>query len=170
MNPKDEVKFEDIKKLVNASLEKFYKNDRDLIEISDERDMVSERCMVFHIGGYMKNKMNTLSKFQWADLDCEYNRDMENPKRMYEDIVVPDLLIHRRRSNKNNLLVIEFKKINAFEEDKKRDKKKLIYLTDQEGRFKYNFGLYVELGTHEVYIDVYQDGNVCTELNYSITY
>lgn len=25
MNPKDEVKFEDIKKLVNASLEKFYK-------------------------------------------------------------------------------------------------------------------------------------------------
>lgn len=29
MNPKDEVKFEDIKKLVNASLEKFYKNDRD---------------------------------------------------------------------------------------------------------------------------------------------
>lgn len=33
MNPKDEVKFEDIKKLVNASLEKFYKNDRDLIEI-----------------------------------------------------------------------------------------------------------------------------------------
>lgn len=32
MNPKDEVKFEDIKKLVNASLEKFYKNDRDLIE------------------------------------------------------------------------------------------------------------------------------------------
>ena len=49
MNPKDEVKFEDIKKLVNASLEKFYKNDRDLIEMSNEEDMISEQCMVFHI-------------------------------------------------------------------------------------------------------------------------
>ena len=46
MNPKDEVKFEDIKKLVNASLEKFYKNDRDLIEMSNEEDMISEQCMV----------------------------------------------------------------------------------------------------------------------------
>lgn len=61
MNPKDEVKFEDIKKLVNASLEKFYKNDRDLIEMSNEEDMISEQCMVFHIGSYMKNKMNTLT-------------------------------------------------------------------------------------------------------------
>ena len=52
MNPKDEVKFEDIKKLVNASLEKFYKNDRDLIEMSNEEDMISEQCMVFHIGKY----------------------------------------------------------------------------------------------------------------------
>lgn len=34
---KDEVKFEDIKKLVNASLEKFYKNDRDLIKMSMKR-------------------------------------------------------------------------------------------------------------------------------------
>ena len=55
MNPKDEVKFEDIKKLVNVSLEKFYKNDRDLIEMSNEEDMISEQCMVFHIGSYMKN-------------------------------------------------------------------------------------------------------------------
>ena len=58
MNPKDEVKFEDIKKLVNASLEKFYKNDRDLIEMSNEEDMISEQCMVFHIGSYMKSTHN----------------------------------------------------------------------------------------------------------------
>ena len=110
MNPKDEVKFEDIKKLVNASLEKFYKNDRDLIEMSNEEDMISEQCMVFHIGSYMKNKMNTLTKFQWADL------------------------------------------------------------TDQKEDFKYNFGLFVELGSHEVYMEVYQEGNLQTKLNYSITY
>ena len=146
MNPKDEVKFEDIKKLVNASLEKFYKNDRDLIEMSNEEDMISEQCMVFHIGSYMKNKMNTLTKFQWADLDCEYNRNM------------------------NDLLVIEFKKKNAETYDKENDRNKLMYLTDQKEDFKYNFGLFVELGSHEVYMEVYQEGNLQTKLNYSITY
>ncbi len=171
MNPKDEVKFEDIKKLINVALEKFYKNDRDLIEMDDEGDMVSEQCMVFHIGGYMKNKMSTLTKFQWADLDCEYNRNMNNPKMMRDGRrFVPDLIIHRRRSNRNNLLVIEFKKKNANLHDKEDDRNKLMYLTDQEETFKYNFGLFVELGSHEVDVEVYREGKMQTELNYSITY
>lgn len=170
MNPKDEVKFEDIKKLVNAALEKFYKSDRDLIEMSDEENMISERCMVFHIGGYMKNKMGTLAKFQWADLDCEYNRDMENPKRIYEDRFIPDLIIHRRRSNKNNLLVIEFKKQYAPRDEKEYDRRKLSNLTDQDGHYKYNYGLFIELGMHDVNVDVYQEGSLQTKLNYSITY
>ena len=165
MNPKDEVKFEDIKKLVNASLEKFYKNDRDLIEMSNEEDMISEQCMVFHIGSYMKNKMNTLTKFQWADLDCEYNRNMNDPKMMRSDRkIIPDLVIHRRRSNRNNLLVIEFKKKNAETYDKENDRNKLMYLTDQKEDFKYNFGLFVELGSHEVYVEVYQEVNLCPNL------
>ena len=154
MNPKDEVKFEDIKKLVNASLEKFYKNDRDLIEMSNEEDMISEQCMVFHIGSYMKN-----------------NRNMNDPKMMRSDRkIIPDLVIHRRRSNRNNLLVIEFKKKNAETYDKENDRNKLMYLTDQKEDFKYNFGLFVELGSHEVYVEVYQEGNLQTKLNYSITY
>lgn len=174
MNPKDEVKFEDIKKLVNAALGKFYKNERDLIDMENNREMVSERCMVFHIGGYMKNRMNTLTKFQWADLDCEYNRDMGETKTIYindfEYSFVPDLIIHRRKSNKNNLLVIEFKKENAREEDKEYDKKKLIALTSEEKLFKYNFGLYVELGRYKVKVSVYQNGNLCEDLSYSISY
>lgn len=34
MYPKNQIKFEDIKKLINVALEKFYKNERDLIEIT----------------------------------------------------------------------------------------------------------------------------------------
>ena len=171
MNPKDQVKFEDIKKLVNAALETFYKNDWDLIEIDSRENMASEQCMVFHIGGYMKNKMSTLTKFQWADLDCEYNRNMADPKMLYDGSrFIPDLIIHRRRSNENNLLAIEFKKKNANPHDKEDDRSKLMYLTDQEKAFKYNFGLFVELGSHEVNVEVYQEGKMQTELNYSITY
>lgn len=171
MNPKDEIKFEDIKNLVNVSLEKFYKNDRDIIEMDNEGDMISEQCMVFHIGCYMKNKMNTLAKFQWADLDCEYNRNMTDPKMMRNGRrIIPDLVIHRRRSNRNNLLVIEFKKRNAESCDKENDRNKLMYLTDQKKEFKYNFGLFIELSRYEVHVEVYKEGNQQTKLNYSITY
>lgn len=76
----------------------------------------------------------------------------------------------RERSNRNNLLVIEFKKKNAETYDKENDRNKLMYLTDQKEDFKYNFGLFVELGSHEVYMEVYQEGNLQTKLNYSITY
>ena len=119
----------------------------------------------------MKNKMSTLEKFQWADLDCEYNRNMDDPKMLNDDRrFIPDLIIHRRRSNENNLLVIEFKKKNANPQNKNDDRNKLIYLTNQESTFKYNFGLFVELGSHKVSVEVYQGGKIRKELNYSITY
>ena len=120
---------------------------------------------------FIPNTKSTLTKFQWADLDCEYNRNMNDPKMMRSDRkIIPDLVIHRRRSNRNNLLVIEFKKKNAETYDKENDRNKLMYLTDQKEDFKYNFGLFVELGSHEVYMEVYQEGNLQTKLNYSITY
>lgn len=96
---------------------------------------------------------------------------ISDPKMMRSDRkIIPDLVIHRRRSNRNNLLVIEFKKKNAETYDKENDRNKLMYLTDQKEDFKYNFGLFVELGSHEVYMEVYQEGNLQTKLNYSITY
>lgn len=71
---------------------------------------------------------------------------MNDPKMMRSDRkIIPDLVIHRRRSNRNNLLVIEFKKKNAETYDKENDRNKLMYLTDQKEDFKYNFGLFVEL-------------------------
>lgn len=71
---------------------------------------------------------------------------------------------------KGGIFVIEFKKKNAETYDKENDRNKLMYLTDQKEDFKYNFGLFVELGSHEVYMEVYQEGNLQTKLNYSITY
>lgn len=175
MNPKDEVKFEDVKKLVNAGLEKFYKNDRDLLEDDEKYDMVEEQCMVFHIAGYMKTKMRRLAKFQWADIDCEYNRNLKDPKMMSlmngnSRRIIPDLIIHRRRSHDNNLFVAEFKKYTASSAALEKDRQKLMYMTDQEKEYKYNFGFLIELGEHEVHVDVYQEGNLQTKLSYSIVY
>lgn len=101
---------------------------------------------------------------------------MEFIKEQFEHVIYiyaltwQKVLIYFFTSNRNNLLVIEFKKKNAETYDKENDRNKLMYLTDQKEDFKYNFGLFVELGSHEVYMEVYQEGSLQTKLNYSITY
>ena len=51
------------------------------------------------------------NKFENWDVDCEYNRDLENPKECSYNsnetkYIRPDIIIHQRNI-KNNLLVIE---------------------------------------------------------------
>jgi hypothetical protein len=49
------------------------------------------------------------------DVDCEYNRDGHSVKQANGRIVVPDIIVHRR-GTPNNLLVIEVKKSNTEED------------------------------------------------------
>lgn len=115
--------------------------------------------------GHVGIKLCGIDKYMWYPINSNTRKMIYKGRK-----IIPDLVIHRRRSNRNNLLVIEFKKKNAETYDKENDRNKLMYLTDQKEDFKYNFGLFVELGSHEVYMEVYQEGNLQTKLNYSITY
>lgn len=75
------------------------------------------------------------------DIDCEYNRSMDTVKRLIyavsptgevcERNVVPDIIIHKRRTN-NNLLAIEIKK-STNREDSFKDLSKLTAFRDQLG-------------------------------------
>ena len=96
--------------------------------------------------------MRRMSNF---DEESEYQDFTEMQNRYDAD---------RSRESRN------FRYRNAETYDKENDRNKLMYLTDQKEDFKYNFGLFVELGSHEVYMEVYQEGNLQTKLNYSITY
>lgn len=147
-----------------------------LIDYESENDAVSERCMVFRIGCYMLEAMKEEPQFGWADLDCEYNRNFFDPKMMYirrrngnikqTRNVVPDLLIHERRSNENNLLVVEFKKGLPTKYAKGQDAMKLRYFTNPDEDYHYSFGLYIELHAKSAVVTVFQEGHIQRKLSY----
>jgi len=86
-------------------------------------------------------------------VDCEYNRDEHNSKRLELDTetirsdedqaktVYPDIIVHERGKSKN-LLAIEIKKDSGESSDK--DLRKLRALRRQLG---YSYGLFIRFGT-----------------------
>lgn len=77
MSHKQQVSLDEIKMIINDSLGMFYKQDSILFEYETDSEAVAERCMVFHIGWYLHDKIRELSKFKGMDVDCEYNRHGE---------------------------------------------------------------------------------------------
>lgn len=140
MSNKENISFDEVKAFVGAALREFYIHDGQLLEYDTMDAAVAERCMVFHIGWYMLDLLRSTPKLSWANIDCEYNRNFAHPKSMYMQTLkgirekikdaVPDLLIHRRRSNEDNLLVIEFKKGKAAQTGIQNDEQKLEYFTN----------------------------------------
>jgi hypothetical protein len=154
----------------DEALNEFFEKDCDLLH----RD-ISERSITHKIAEYLGKR------FTDFHTDCEYNGDMYNRKELgidkYEMIalavrkidkddtyaIFPDIIIHKRKSNKNNHLVIEVKKKNGNNKEKQFDIVKLKKLTTQ---YKYRLGIYLELKTGEncqvSEIKYFQTGN---ELN-----
>lgn len=102
-----------IRNLVGRAIGDLFRSDKDLFETDAAEPAISHRFAV-HLQVY----------FPTWDVDCEYNRNQETIKRVsYEKLghyglwnVVPDIIVHRRRTNQN-LLVIEIKKSTNPEPD-----------------------------------------------------
>lgn len=173
---KSAISFEDIKKLMCGALDAFYRKDRNLFADKQGNKEVCERCMVHRIAHYMINEMDANDKYSWTDLDCEYNRNkhadkiIKAPKPGEEEPndhkSYPDLIIHRRLQNENNLLVAEFKRGDPKPEDYDYDGRKLEYFTSPGSRYRFNFGFYIELRQDKASVEVYKDGERAPELNF----
>lgn len=133
-----------VKEIIDYAIQQLQKNDAALLEIN-----VSERAVMFHLGRYLREK--TPAKF---DVDCEYNRHLINPKQLWylknelevpqEYSVFPDILIHRRNSDEDNILVMELKKIG---EDLEVDKRKLEAF--KAAPYSYAFAVQVVINNHK---------------------
>ena len=135
------MKFEYIKSKVEKAIMLLLKNDLFLLEIK-----AHERSVAHKLAEYLQQE------FPEYHVDCEYNRDKNISKRLKDipecknnqnnssDLVYPDIIIHRRNTD-NNLLVIEIKTSNNSE---KCDLKKLELFTDSSEKFKYQFGLFLK--------------------------
>jgi len=133
--------FREICQKVNVAIGILLKNDAVLL-IND----VNERSITHKLAEYLQ------LQFPDWDVDCEYNRkgdatktidgNMEEcaeHKKQYR--VYPDIIIHRRNTN-DNLLVIEVKK-NTSTKNKECDERKLIEFT-KKGEYHYSYGLFIE--------------------------
>lgn len=110
----------------------------------------NERSITFRFAFYLQRRLP-----EWT-IDCEYNRDGVDPKRLghlglYPDsededakTVFPDVIVHQRGGNEN-YLVIEFKK-STSRIGREVDLAKLQGYKQQLG---YQYALFVEVGTDE---------------------
>jgi hypothetical protein len=114
---------------------------------------VNERSITHHLAVYLQQE------FPAWDVDVEYNRDGHDIKRLFvlpdapsddtnAKTVYPDIIVHRRGTNKANLLVIEVKKRgygHGF------DEKKLVEYTKplSDDGLGYRWGLHLILQSNE---------------------
>ena len=115
---------EEIEAKVKCALSMLLGRDSCLLKVD-----ANERSITHRLGIYLQEVFP-----EW-DVDCEYNRDDHDTKRLhlvYDGVgerdtkgrtVFPDIIVHKRRT-KCNLLVIEVKKSSSREQDCK-DRQKL---------------------------------------------
>lgn len=115
----------------------------------------SERSISHKVAEHLQREFKNYS------VDCEYNRFKKRPKKLEKNLfnninendqeaktIFPDIVIHKRKIQQDNLLVIEIKKSNSRESDEK-DKIKLNALVHPNGDFRYEYGLFIKFNIKE---------------------
>lgn len=133
----------DKKLLSNALLEaldRLYKEDGDLIKYK-----TFETCIMHRFALYLEPFVKSLG--QQYSCDIEYNRNYDGPKRIFNtgNGSRPDLIIHERKTNNNNLLVLECKTYWS-QEASDVDEEKVTLFCDENGTYGFKYGILLYLG------------------------
>ena len=142
-----------VKKAIENAWTHLVKEDYQLL-----KNNANERSITHKFAEHLK------SQFPTWHVDCEYNKDRVDPKKIHIDVedttsydakavtAFPDIIVHKR-GTRNNLLVIEAKKDNNRSDRKtldaiERDRKKL---TGYKKDLGYKFGLFLKFSTGKSY-------------------
>jgi hypothetical protein len=124
-----------VREAIETVLARLVEQDADLFTLD-----VHERTITAKLADYIQELFP-----EWH-VDPEYNRIRDAVKRVLIDgaweIVVPDVIAHRRNSG-DNLLVIEAKKVGD-QEAEAYDRRKLIALKEQQ---HYRYAVFLRLRT-----------------------
>lgn len=121
---------EDVKRRVIAAICALYRHDRELLDVD-----ANERSITHKLAEHLQREFP-----EWH-VDCEYNRRRRESKRLEAKTVFPDIIVHRRRTDEN-LLVMEVKKDSG--RDDSGDVKKLKQFT-KDPKYRYKYGLLLKL-------------------------
>ena len=158
MNSEDEKVFNLLKKAV----EKCYKNDWVLIERS------MEQACVARIFFYMQEMIYNLEFNEYINynLDCEYNKNGEEIKSTPRcpKGTRPDIILHERRNNNRNLLVVEFKAAKGKTRYYKDSKVSIDYVKLEDFTaptiYNYKLGVYVKLNKRGPKYILFENGKM----------
>lgn len=140
----------DLQGMIDSALRQLYVNDDYLIKIA-----VNERAVVFRFGVYFYEILKS-SSFSGFNLDAEYNKNLNDPKRMenFPKGIIPDILLHKRNENNHNILAIEFK---GYWNGKNREKDhlKIKEFTNQTSNDPYRYGLGAVIEIEKTVSDIF---------------
>lgn len=138
---------EQVEALIKSALDQLYRKDQYLIDNRPYRKEtngnhhVGERAIVFRLAHYMQNIMDNTPAFENYVLDCEYNRNGVHAKVLpsFPRGVYPDVIIHNRGNNDNNLLIMEVK--TYWNTNNTQDVKKIREFLDISGEYHFSYGI-----------------------------
>lgn len=169
--------YEDLVTIFESANKKLIKKDIDLI-----KRKTSERTICGALMMHLKSSVWG-TPFSAYNIDVEYNRNRDGIVKtiLDNDMVVTnitcDLIVHSRGAfiEQDNLIALEMKKASRTEEEKTKDKNRLVALTKSEydtwsydGKTfpehvcRYILGIYYEISLNfkQVYLEYYRQGEV----------
>ncbi|WP_293726349.1 hypothetical protein [Phascolarctobacterium sp.] len=146
-----EITYADVKKYIINSLDILYDNEQVLIFKQDSKKYkhASERAIVFRFGLYFNNFI--CQKYKYLNLDSEYNRSYDGLKQIpsRKKGSYPDLILHNRGDNSNNIAVIEFKTWWNKNQDKDRQK-----IEEYCRYYNYKYGFLILLNKERSLVEI----------------
>lgn len=148
--------YEDIILKIKQAITRFYKEDKELLNYNTKDPMICERTISFRIGMYLQEI------FEDYNVDCEYNRHIDDIKELEENRIYPDIIVHKRKIDENNLVWIEIKKCSSSKKLIDEDRDRLKKVTDGKLNYKYTYGVLIILNESfdEIVIEIYDDGKL----------
>jgi len=146
---------------IKSSLSEIFKNDMILID-----NDANERTISSSLISYLKERIKDY------DIDSEYNRHGSELKTIESNtgqkIIIPDIVIHKRNNDRNNLVAIEIKK--STNPKRKNDEEKLEALTKKDS-YSYKFGILIILDMdspcYNSYFEIFRNGKKVKRINYN---
>lgn len=133
----------ELKNALLDSVKEVYRNDDYLIRCG-----LSERTLTVRLAMYLQQA------FPDYDVDGEYNKNLEDPKRYTRADgrtanAEPDVLVHLRgRNHPFNLIAVEAKRVGRMTPvDRERDREKLTHFVNGLGagqEYRYHLGAFVD--------------------------
>lgn len=120
----------------------------------------NEQTIAFRVGIHLNELLKT-TRFSELNLDSEYNK-YKNLLKLRPNgdgsTMRPDLVIHNRNSDDQNILVVEFAGWWKPKKYVKIDRNKLKEMTNLIFNFKYELGILVRFEKDGIYFEYFQNG------------